>query len=96
MRADIRQEGSASKHLKCFLDGYDISDDCFAADEEKGLALCYRRLGSRLISDESGKLIIVRRTGKVELRFEDWVSPKKRETVKEILSRLEDIETYAR
>lgn len=69
MRLDVRDADSqfeAMRH-RCFLDGVDISMDCFAADDVEGWADCYVRGADGLcIPLPGGELKEERRRGTVE------------------------------
>jgi len=50
MRVVIGETPDAQRY-HCFLDGQDISNRCYAADDEEGTAWCYVR-------DDAGRLVL--------------------------------------
>ena len=87
MRADIRQTPVAAKMLRCFLDGVEITNDCVAADEESGIAVCLKRDsgGHAFVEDKTGSVAKEILEGIIELRFIDSVTPPIRARLIEIL-----------
>jgi hypothetical protein len=43
MKVDIHENPALAKRCRVYLDGVDISRDCYAADDATGEALCYRQ-----------------------------------------------------
>ena len=77
MRIDIRTMGAAVKDFKVYLDAQDISSDCFAADDEKGVAYCYERNKEGRFYIKRNEVVAVERRGRVELRLPETISPEK-------------------
>lgn len=53
--------------IRCYLDGVDISNDCFEADDSEGYALCYLHDGGGRLVRRGNEAAWERRNG--EVRF---------------------------
>jgi len=52
---------------RCLLDGVDISDACFAADDDEGWADCYQLKDGQPFVADDGEFAVERRRGRVQL-----------------------------
>jgi len=43
MFVSVKYNYKIAKKIVCLLDGVDISNDCYAASDTKGVALCYKK-----------------------------------------------------
>ena len=43
MRASMAEDSEFARKCRAWLDGVEVTDDCFEADEEKGYVLIYKR-----------------------------------------------------
>lgn len=46
MRVDMRENPKEAMRCRAFLDGVDVSNECFAADDEEGFVLLYKLNGN--------------------------------------------------
>jgi hypothetical protein len=66
----IHRKRNLTKWVKCFLDGRDVSAECYAANDKKGIALCYRVRDGKIVQQNGSALRELRR-GRVELKIRD-------------------------
>ena len=74
MRVSIRKEDpgynlAVAYTCTILLDGKDITLNCFTADEEKGIAMCYKRNSEGKVYIDNEKLAEEILYGEIEIRF---------------------------
>lgn len=69
MRVDVRMAPKVAQCYRAFLDGVEVTNDCFAADDEEGWVDCYERdpNNNYRFRWHDGKLMPFKRFGLVRL-----------------------------